>query len=131
MDEKERYEKRQEFEHDLINRRLTWLLTSQTILFTALALVLREDTIDEKYRTAFFNTISYLGIFISLAIFFAICMGALAKYISYRDERKRDDKNKVRWGVRKLITIIALIPDVLMPLGFFIAWICFRRSTLF
>lgn len=31
----DKYFKRLEFEHELINRRLTWLLSSQTILFAA------------------------------------------------------------------------------------------------
>ena len=40
MAESKSYDDRLKFEHDLINRRLTWLLTSQSILFAALAFVL-------------------------------------------------------------------------------------------
>ena len=33
------YDERQKFEHELIDRKLNWMLTSQTILFAALALI--------------------------------------------------------------------------------------------
>ncbi|MFZ6012905.1 MAG: hypothetical protein ACOYXT_21345 [Bacteroidota bacterium] len=123
---KEKFEKRQAFEHDLINRRLTWLFSSQTILFAALALVLNDKVENNKYPEPYFNAISYLGIFISLFIFIATLMGVRAKYKSYRDEKKKDAKTK--WGVRTPITIIALIPDLLLPIGFFVAWIYLRSE---
>jgi hypothetical protein len=128
MDEKEKYEKRQAFEHDLINRRLTWLFSSQTLLFTALALVLRKDVVDDSYRIPFFKTISYLGMSTSFFLCVAICMGVLAKYKNYIDEKKSDMQAK--WGVRTGITKVALIPDLLMPIGFFTAWVYFRYTFL-
>ena len=45
MDKQEKYEQRLQFEHELINRRLTWLLTSQRILFAALAFVLGKGDV--------------------------------------------------------------------------------------
>jgi len=132
IDKMENYEKRQAFEHDLINRRLTWLLSSQTILFAALALIVHND-VKEEYKTLFFKTISYLGIFISISIFISICMGIVAKYLNFRDEQKNQEKNPhkydgpVQWGVRWYITAIALVPDIAMPVGFFAAWVCMRN----
>ena len=38
---------RQEFEHDLINRKTTWSLTGQTILFAAYGVTLRSDFADK------------------------------------------------------------------------------------
>src|SRR5438034_10742862 len=42
----------QEFEHELINRKTTWSLTAQTILFTAYGLVLGIDIpeVSKKFR---------------------------------------------------------------------------------
>src|SRR5438034_11452294 len=42
----------QEFEHELINRKTTWSLTAQTILFTAYGLVLGIDSpeVSKKFR---------------------------------------------------------------------------------
>jgi len=41
------YNDRQEFEHDVINRKTTWGLTGQTILFAAYGVTLRSDPSDK------------------------------------------------------------------------------------
>jgi hypothetical protein len=40
------YNNRQEFEHELINRKTTWWLTSQTVLLTAYSATLGADVAD-------------------------------------------------------------------------------------
>ena len=136
MDKLEKYLARQEFEHNLINRRLTWLLTSQSILFAALAFSLGQD-VNPDHKTLFLIIVSSLGLFLSMAIFLGIWMGVRAKYLNYKDINKDKDKDKdidkddeikkkgekIPWGVRTWITNIALIPDVLMPVAFSVAWL--------
>jgi hypothetical protein len=116
----------QAFEHELINRRLTWLLTSQSIFFAALAIVL-DKKLENDPRIFFINTISALGFFISIFILVAVCMGIRAKYLNYKKFPRT-----IQWGVNTTVTKIALFPDVLMPVAFAIAWACiWLNSSLF
>lgn len=59
-------------EHELINRRLTWLLASQTILFAAVAFVMGNDVSLGSRRVFFFMVVSILGIMISLCILYGV-----------------------------------------------------------
>ena len=55
----EDYHKTQAFEHSLINRRITWLLTSQGIFFAALGFVLGKDG-DPNHKTNFTVILSFI-----------------------------------------------------------------------
>lgn len=100
MKESKEYFEKLEFEHELINRRLTWLLTSQSILFAALAFVLgnefvREGRVGAKTlanafsRSDFFNILGCLGFTISLLIWIGVFMGIIAKCTTWYDERMK------------------------------------------
>lgn len=130
------YLNKQQFEHDLINRRLTWLLTSQSILFAALALALGKDVV-ENHRATFMLILPLLGIVISAFTFLGVLMGVIAKYTNWQDELKAQQKRKeiavqngeefkedpVDWGVRAWITRGAITTDLAIPLAFLGAWI--------
>lgn len=127
MDDIERYENRLKFEHELINRRLTWLLTSQTILFAALALLLTTDVSPDAEKLSVYlkslkNIISFLGKAISISILFGVLMGFMAKIMLWCDYNKEHPINERPLGVRTTISFLAFIPDVLIPLAFIIAW---------
>ncbi|HYF32582.1 MAG TPA: hypothetical protein VD993_15765 [Chitinophagaceae bacterium] len=120
------YDERQTMEHELINRKLTWLLTSQSILFAAVAFAM-EKIAHADTRIIFVLVVSYLGVSISTLIFIGVLMCICAKYLSYRDERRKWKQTKnndtsVRWGVRTPITVVGLIPDIFMPVAFMMAW---------
>lgn len=124
MTELEQYDHQLHFEHELINRRLTWLLTSQSILFAALAFVLGKEVLP-KQQALFFNSISLLGILISLSILIGVLMGVTAKIMTWVDfNLKNPHTEKKQLGVRTWITFIALAPDIFMPIAFVIAWWC-------
>lgn len=151
MAESKSYDDRLKFEHDLINRRLTWLLTSQSILFAALAFVLGKNMLDASEtgsleRGDFFDILACLGLSISLLIWIGVVMGITAKCTVWYDERikklaptakrpwilalllndawpKRNrTEDEIPLGVRTYITLIALLPDFFMPLAFAWAW---------
>jgi hypothetical protein len=147
MNEFELYDRRQSTEHELINRKLTWLFSSQSILFAALAFVLGKEVKDD-YKDSFLQTICPLGVCVSIFIFIGVFMCIIAKRRSWKDSKDILEKEitamkqsslpskasalvelesqytKVQyWGVRNSITKLALIPDVLMPLAFAAAWI--------
>ena len=59
MDDVKDNDERLKFEHELINRRLTWLLSSQGIFFAALAIALNRNSIDTAPEYLCQNNIRY------------------------------------------------------------------------
>ena len=117
MAELENYNENLHFEHDLINRRLNWLLASQTILFAALALAFKDGDLSNTGK-AFIKFIPLMGGVISLLIFSGVLAGAIAKYKIWKDSKS------AQWGVRSWITRWALGTDLLLPIVFAIIWLC-------
>ena len=118
----DRYQEKLKFEHDLINRRLTWLLTSQTIMFAALAIAFKEGAFIER-REAFLKFIPYMGGAIALLIFSGVLAGSIAKYTVWKDHINKNQEYQKQWGVRNWITQWALITDLLLPVVFAITWL--------
>jgi hypothetical protein len=132
------YVDRQKFEHELIDRRVTWLLTSQTILFAAYGLGASKENV---ISPLFLNAVAVSGILTSLLLFLGIVAGLRAKWQSWRDyltlQNQSDevdcsiasapenlDDFRKEWGVRTKITKFAIIPDLFLPLIFLGAWAC-------
>jgi hypothetical protein len=115
---------RQEFEHDLINRKTTWSLTAQTILFTAYGL----SNVGGKFRYA----IAISGLATAIVIFIGILALINSKYQSwkmYKDfyESCPDQLPlpllNLQWGVETRNTWRTLLPDLSLPVIFAVAWI--------
>jgi hypothetical protein len=117
--EREDYSARLKFEHELINRRVTWLLTSQSILFAAYGVALKAPA------PWFLRTVAVTGGAISVFIFVGILAAFAAKYCTWRDFKNSGNPTEPFW-VRTSITYIAFIPEFAMPIVFTIAW-----ATLF
>lgn len=127
----EEYQEQQKFEHELINRRVNWLLTSQSILFAAYALAISEQETVNEY---FLCIVALTGLASSFLLFMGIFANVMAKCCSWRDynEIKSDFEGSLvseqlknlrkNWGVRTWITLLALSPDILLPMLFFGAW---------
>jgi hypothetical protein len=104
-------------------------LSSQTILFAGLALVLGKDSTANK--KLFLITISSLGFIISVCIFISVLMTIIAKYQNFKDELDKQKKEKpeayqkkpIQWGVRTRITLIAVLADISVPSIFAVTWI--------
>jgi len=119
MDNKEKYYNRLTFEHELINHRITWLLTSQSVLFAAYGFTADKTGDDIKLLL---NTIAWAGPLISLLIALAIITSYLAKWYArktYRDESGDKDEPL---GVRSWITFMGFIAEISLPIVFIIAW---------
>jgi hypothetical protein len=127
------YNRRQEFEHDLINRKTTWLLTTQTILFAAYGLTFRIGSVDEV-RDQFRDIVASSGLAIALIILVGMLALIRSKVLSWRaykdfyDEEETPnpprplDRGPLEWGVHSRTTPLTLLPDVLLPLVFVMAW---------
>ena len=91
----DKYDQGLQFEHELINRRLTWLLTSQTILFAALAFAQGKDIPEDAQASLFFDVVTRLGFWISILILIGVVMGVIAKCMVWRDEQERRTEIKI------------------------------------
>jgi hypothetical protein len=114
------YWKRLTFEHDLINRRITWLLSSQTILFAAYGITFTLSA--AKLIGIFPSVIAWSGMIMSILILSGILASLRAKHAVWRDYQNSYDSSQ-EWGVRTRLTWAGLVPDVCLPLLFAIAWL--------
>ncbi len=119
MNAYEKYDKGQGSEHELINRRLTWQLTSQTLLFAALAIAYGKEDLINKNLLCILSTV---GILISILVWIAITASLLAKYLIWQDYKKESGDTKQSWGVRTWITIMAAFAEFCIPWIFIWAW---------
>lgn len=116
----------------MINRKITWLLTSQTILFAALGLTLRTPSLQ------FVQIIAAVGLFISITIGAGLVSNLRAKWLVYTDFNAfneelpgkphprwgvRKGTNRVEWGVRTSVTVWGVIADLSIPIIFVAAWV--------
>ena len=127
-DEGEYHEHRQ-FEDQLINHRLTWLLGCESLLFAGYAVLLTKEKVkDGLIAQHQFNSalkwIPWLGIGVATLIEIGIIAAIWASVILWlRPELGNHAKNLgVFWGT----TILGWIPPLVLPLLFSGAWILMR-----
>ena len=121
--ERELYDERLKFEHELIHRRITWLLTSQSLLFAAYGFAY------DSYRSAetFLKVTPLAGAAISLLILIGVLCGACAKRTCWK--RFKKDNPKEQFGAVTLLTYFALGCDALLPVVFAGAWVYIYREV--
>jgi hypothetical protein len=107
-----------QFEHGLINNRITWLLVTQGVLFNAYAAVLEKTQF-----AAFLAHVAIVGIAISVLAVAAITASLLAKYFTWRDLKKLPRFKSEQWWVRTPITIFAAVAELAVPVVFIGVWI--------
>lgn len=134
------YNHRQEFEHDLINRKTTWGLTSQTILFAAYGVTLTlsgDNTPGHKYLVAISNdfrkTVIVVGLLIAAVTFVAVLATINSKRLSWRQYKDFYKchahleellvKRPLQWGVSTPNTVGTMTFEAFLPLIFFGAWL--------
>ena len=111
---------RQEFEHELVDRKIRWLLSSQTILFAAYGLTLSGKVAGDVSDLR--DAIGLVGIATSLLTFVGVAMAFMAKYLSWRKYQRHFGKSapetetgKLPWGVNTFVTILSMLADLAMP----------------
>ena len=119
--ERDFYLGRLAFEHDLINRRLTWLITSQTILFAAYGLSFQSRLELLPVAEHFRNVTEWSGIAIAIAVFVSVTASFMAKRLVWKDYNGTHPGTP--FGVSTTITYVAFIADVVLPVAFAAAWI--------
>ena len=111
------YSSRLRFEHELINRRVTWLLTSQSILFSAYGVGLKPP------RAPFFlQVVALTGATTAIIILVGILTSYIAKYCTWQDFKNSGNAGEPFW-VRTRLTYVGAIPDGAMPILLAFAWV--------
>jgi hypothetical protein len=120
-------------EDDLINHRLTWLMVSQTLLFSAYAALYYAEatTFAAKCDLRDFNAkiekansfIPLLGAFSSFAIWVAVLGAASAMFILWRRHEKIRPPHHYPIFVSRLTTCLGLVPPLFIPLIFAFVWL--------
>jgi hypothetical protein len=126
------YNARQKFEHELLDRKTTWGMTGQSILFAAYGVTLSENT-DEP--ADFRRVVALAG----LAIAVAGLIGAISlirskrrSWSQYREFFKEPENQlpqpfegkELPWGFSRFNTALTLVPDIALPVVFTVAWTC-------
>jgi hypothetical protein len=118
------YRETLKFEHELIDRKLTRLLTSQTILFAAFAFAASISSV------ALIRILAGTGLALCLVLAFGMAGNFRAKWYVYLDYRQMVEARgwrtpaalPVEWGVRTLTTRWGMVADFLVPAVFTAAW---------
>ena len=113
--EREEYSRRMQFEHELINRRLTWLLTAQSLLFAAYGVGL------DKGHLSFLKTVAATGAAIAILVLIGTLAAFAAKFRTWQEFKAAGHPIEEFW-VRTSITYVAFASEVALPLVFGIAW---------
>jgi hypothetical protein len=136
------YNSRQEFEHDLINRKTTWLLTTESILFAAFGLTFRAVA-DTTAVDAFRYIVAASGLLSALAIWRGVRCLITSKHLSWEQYRDFYAKSAnielprplqgepLPWGVDNNNTRRSLAPDQFQPAIFALAWVVLMVWTAF
>jgi hypothetical protein len=126
----EDYNHRQEFEHTLIDRKTTWMLQAQAILFAAYGLTFSgEETL--RGSEAFRIVVGLVGAAVATLGWYGVRRLIKSKKLSWQEYKKFFSKSELpgpmkgkelQWGVQTDNTKKSLYPDRLLPLVFIVAW---------
>ena len=111
-----------EREDGLVNNRLTWILTTQGLLFTAFALTASEG-IDPNIKDILLKALPWIGLLVGLVG----CLGILAANLAIQGLKKQWRVLNYNYVPRPfggdIISIFGLIPCLSLPIIFIAAWI--------
>lgn len=126
------YNGRQEFEHDLINRKISWFLTTQSIMFAAYGLTIKEAP-DREEAEIFRCVVAWVGLLLGVITVFGVGAVINSKWRSFHAYRSFCKMEKIKpmephgaseakWGLGTLNTLVSLAPDILTPVLFIAGW---------
>jgi hypothetical protein len=127
------YNHKQEFEHELINRKTTWSLTTQGILFAAYGLTFSAKA--SQGLSHFRSAVAVAGLVVAILTFIGVAFLILSKLISYIRYRQyyeehpnclpepKGKRKHLEWGsAGAWVTTITLAPDLGIPVLLIVAW---------
>jgi hypothetical protein len=121
---------RQEFEHQVIDRKTTWLLSTQAILFAAYGVTFSKgvsgETVDEFRRVVAWTGIA-LSVFtlagvLALVTSKRLYLAKYRKYFARNAPPGPDLGDPIAWGAKTWVTVLSLAPDIAFPVVVTLAW---------
>jgi hypothetical protein len=132
------YNERQTFEHELINRTTTWMLTTQTLLFAGYGITFTAECTEPKCiedLDRLRDVVAVSGLVIAALLFLGVGCLINSKWMSWRQYRRYFEQENppnqlpgplkgslLPWGVRTWNTWISVGIDLVLPLVFVVAW---------
>jgi hypothetical protein len=131
------HQSQQVFEHELINRKTTWLLTTQSILFVAYAASFQgaDPEGSGPDRSELRMVVAGLGLGIAFIVLIGVVGLIRSKYLSWQKYEEAFEPfgparlpgplahKRLQWGVDTRTTFVTLAPDVALPAAFILAWL--------
>src|SRR5687767_12681110 len=90
-----KFNKHCQFEDRLINNRLTWLLTSEALLFAGFGVILSSDKVGSEKIDKLTFTVFLVGLSLAVLTFVSILAAVIANLVYYRKlkKEKNEDEN--------------------------------------
>ena len=130
------FNRRQEFEHELIDRKTNWLLTTEGLLFAAYGVSFEASETPSRFR----SSVAWAGLLIAAITLVGVLAVMNSKRMSWGEyqrfygregsgelpqpfPRQRDGRGTpLAWGVRTSNTVLTLAPDLVIPAVFIGVW---------
>lgn len=119
-----------ERELNLINHRISWMLTFQGFLFATIALVANQNA-DQAIRAVFRNVIPAIGI----AVAFLALIGVHAAYLSIKDIKTTLKQKLGYWEYAPAFgtptsSVLGKVPSYGIPISIVTAWFIFLMGLI-
>jgi hypothetical protein len=113
-----------EFEDQLINNRLTWLLASEALLFASFGLIMSSDKVGPEKIDNWTFTFFVVGLSLAGLTFVSIVAAVLANLVYFFNLKKKKKKyEELTLGVFPPSTVAAWIAACLVPVVFAVGWL--------
>ena len=129
---------RQAFEHQLIDRKTSWALTTHGIMFAAYGVALQGG---EEVTQQFRSTVAWTGLSVAAITLVGVVFVVASKWRAFmlykhyfekiEKVRNRPDLpgiSPLKWGSGLFNTAGTLLPDFCLPLAFIVAWAVLVRG---
>jgi hypothetical protein len=123
-DTQKAYDEHCEFEDQLINNRLTWLLASEALLFASFGLIMSSDKVGPEKIDNWTLIFFFVGLSLAGLTFVSIVAAVLANLVYFFKLKKKKKKyEELTLGVFPPSTVAAWIVACLIPLAFAAGWL--------
>jgi len=131
-DAQKAYDKHCQFEDQLINYRLTWLLASEALLFAGFGAIMSSDKVGPDKIDKLTSVFIIVGLSLAVLTFVSIVAAVLANFVYYgklnkenygKLNKEKGEDEDLTLGVFRPSTITAWIVACAIPVVFAVGWL--------
>jgi hypothetical protein len=112
------------FEDQLINNRLTWLLTSEALLFAGFGVIMSSDKVGLEKIDHWTFTFFVVGLSLAGLTFVSIVAAVLANLVYYcKLKKEKNEDENLTLGVFPPSTVAAWFVACAIPIAFAAGWL--------